>query len=434
MFGIKKISQIRNSELAHNSATLLSANVVAQVIGLIIYPVLTRLYSPDDFGLLNLFLSIGGVLVILANSEIHFSVVLPKEEKRAVACFHNGLSMLVGVSLLCVAFIPFSRPIASLFNTPQLANWIFLLPAFVFSQAIWTLLNYWYTRNKQYRDISIYQLTQSSLSAGAKCGLGWAGFLSGGMIVSMVFAPLASVLISIKTTFKKHLRPLLKVDKEECRLAAREYVNFPKYDMPRAVINNFSCNLPFFLLTPYFGLTEMGFLGMAFTLAVRPINVVANSFNQVLFQKTAESVHNKSNISHLFSRFVSFTLMAVVPTFAILYFVLPSLTEWLLGEGWSVAGGYIRIMLPWVAMNCIASSINFIPDVFKRQRGLLMFETAYFIVRALSLLIGIYLNSFITAIALYSLSNTVMLIIECVWFRTIIANYEEENQCATVNS
>lgn len=126
--------------------------------------------------------------------------------------------------------------------------------------------------------------------------------------------------------------------------------------------------------------------------------------------------------------------MAVVPTFAILYFVLPSLTEWLLGDGWSVAGSYIRIMLPWVAMNSIASSINFIPDVFKRQRGLLVFETAYFIVRATSLLIGIYLNSFITAIALYSLSNTVMLIVECVWFRTIIGNYERENQCATFNS
>ncbi len=434
MFGIKKILQFRHSELAHNSATLLSANVVAQVIGIIIYPVLTRLYSPDDFGLLNLFLSIGGVLVILANSEIHFSVVLPKDEKRAVACFHNGLSTLVGVSLLCIAFIPFSKPIANLFNAPQLANWIFLLPVFVFSQAIWTLINYWYTRNKQYRDIGIYQLMQSGLSAGAKCGLGFLGFLSGGMIVSMVFAPLASVLISIKATFAKHMKALLKVDKDECRIAAREYVNFPKYDMPRAVINNFSCNLPFFLLTPYFGLAEMGFLGMAFTLAIRPINVVANSFNQVLFQKTAESVHNKINVSHLFNRFVSFTLMAVVPTFAILYFVLPSLTEWLLGDGWSVAGSYIRIMLPWVAMNSIASSINFIPDVFKRQRGLLVFETAYFIVRAISLLIGIYLNSFITAIALYSLSNTVMLIVECVWFRTIIGNYERENQCATFNS
>lgn len=421
---LREILQLRKSELARNSATLLSANVVAQVIGIIIYPILTRLYSPDDFGLLNLFLSIGGVIVILANSEIHYTVVLPKSESRAVACFHNCFKVMSAVSLVCLLAIPFSGPIARLFKAPDLASWLFLLPVFVFSQSLWVLLNYWLTRHKMYKNISAYQLTQSTLSAGAKCGLGYAGFTCGGMILSMVFAPLVSILISIRMAFAKCLKPLFKIDKEECRIAAREFSNFPKFDMPRAVINNFSCNLPFFLLTPFFGLAEMGFLGMAFTLAMRPINVVANSLNQVLFQKTAEHVQNKQKISHLFNCFVRYTLITVVPVFACLYFVLPTLTEWLLGNGWAVAGNYIRLMLPWVALTCIASSINFIPDVFKRQRGLLVFEITYFLVRALSLITGICFNNFLLSIVLYSSANAVMLLIECMWFRSIIKKYE----------
>ena len=58
-----------------NVAKLLSANVVAQVIGLLVYPILTRMYTPEDFGLMNLFVSIGSVLVILATAEYYYAIV-----------------------------------------------------------------------------------------------------------------------------------------------------------------------------------------------------------------------------------------------------------------------------------------------------------------------------------------------------------------------
>ena len=54
-----------------NFSKLLSANIIAQIIGLIVYPILTRIYSPEDFGILNLFLSISGVLVILSTAEYY---------------------------------------------------------------------------------------------------------------------------------------------------------------------------------------------------------------------------------------------------------------------------------------------------------------------------------------------------------------------------
>lgn len=66
-----------------NFSKLLSANVVAQVIGLVVYPILTRMYAPEDFGLLNLFLSIGGVLTILATAEYYNAIVLPKKNRKA---------------------------------------------------------------------------------------------------------------------------------------------------------------------------------------------------------------------------------------------------------------------------------------------------------------------------------------------------------------
>ena len=60
------VSKIWNSPFARNVGKLLSANIFAQVLGFLVYPILTRLYAPEDFGLLNLFVNIGNILVLLA--------------------------------------------------------------------------------------------------------------------------------------------------------------------------------------------------------------------------------------------------------------------------------------------------------------------------------------------------------------------------------
>ena len=119
---------IQYSELVRNTTKLLSANVVAQVVGLLIYPLLTRLYSQDDFGLLSLFVSMGGVLTLLATAEYQYAVVLPRDEKQAVGVWHMGGLILVCVTLLVALTIPFSEPIAALFKAPTLSRWYWALP------------------------------------------------------------------------------------------------------------------------------------------------------------------------------------------------------------------------------------------------------------------------------------------------------------------
>ena len=82
------------SEFVRNSAKLLSAGVIAQAIGILIYPILTRIYAPEDFGLLNLFQSIAGVLIILSTAEYQYAILLPKEDAQAKKCLHVGTTVL----------------------------------------------------------------------------------------------------------------------------------------------------------------------------------------------------------------------------------------------------------------------------------------------------------------------------------------------------
>lgn len=416
---------IFRSTMVRNAGKLLSANVIAQAIGILVYPVLTRMYAPEDFGLLNLFMSIGGVLVIVASLDWFNAIVLPKTDDEARPVVHISLLSIAALTLVLLLSIPLASPIARLFNSPDLASYYWLLPAYVCLMSLWNVLNYWYIRRKAYGRISGYQVSQSLFSAGYKTGFGAIGWLNGGLISAAVLAPLCSLVVSISLSAKTHLRSLLIWDWNACRQAAQTYSNFPKYSAPRSLLNTLSSNLPTLMLTPVFGLTEIGFFGMALTLAFRPIQIVVQSVFQVLFQRTAQMVNERQAISRSLHRFLGTTALVLVPVFVGLYFILPWLTAWLLGDAWRVTGEYIRLLLPWIAMVVLATSINFIPDIFGRQRVMLWIEVTYLALRVLSLLIGIHLNSIVWAISLFSLSGVVILLGELIWFIVLARRFDQ---------
>jgi O-antigen/teichoic acid export membrane protein len=418
------IGRFTRSEIVRNSTKLLTANVVAQVVGLLVYPILTRLYSPDDFGLLNLFLSIGGVLVLLATADYQYAIVLPKEDDKARAVFQVGAFTTICVSVLCLLAIPFSTPIATLFNAPNLANWLWLMPFFVLIYALWTLLNYWYTRRKNFGQISAYQVTQSSLGALSKIGFGVTGATSSGLIVSSIIAPFVALVANICINFKQKLADLLHIDRNACRIVAREYANFPKFSLPRALVNNLSSNLPSLLLTPFFGLANLGFWGMGITLAFRPLNIISASIYQVMFEHITERVNQRQSIAHFLRKFLRLSALIFIPCFAALYFILPWLTSWLLGADWEITGHYIRWMLPWLTMSMLVAPICFLSDIFSKQKIGLLLEILLVCARLAGMLVGIVTNNFYNAIIGYSLGSALVIAVQLAWYISLIVRYE----------
>ena len=423
------VGTLLRSAGVRNFAKLLSANVVAQVIGLVVYPVLTRMYAPDDFGLLNLFLSISGVLAILATAEYQYAIVLPKEDEKAHGVLQTGGLIALCVTGIVLLSVPFSHPIASIFKTPSLAKWYWLMPVYVLASACWILLNYYYTRHKQFGRISCYQISQSVLNAGAKVGCGYAGFLHGGLICSTVLAPVVAVLISIARSWRKGLREVLHVDKNVCKEVAKEYGNFPKYSLPRALVNNLSGSLPALLLTPFFGLTNLGFWGMAITLAFRPINMISQSLYQVLFQHVAAKVNRRETIRPMLRRFVLCGTCIASLCFVGLYVILPELTQWLLGAEWNITGHYIRVMLPWLLVNILSATTSFLIDIFQKQKISLYIEILSLVVRLTGLLVGVLLHDFYYSVVGYCVAGFAINSLQGIWYIHIVRQYERGLMC-----
>lgn len=408
-----------------NFTKLLSANIIAQIIGLVVYPILTRIYSPEDFGLLNLFLSISGILVILSTAEYYNAIVLPKEEKKAISIVQVCLLLLILITILTTISIGFSKQIASLFNTPKLAEYYWMMPIIVFTLGLWNILNYWYIRNTQYNNISSYLVANSILTSIGKICFGQAGILSGGMIYSIVIAPIISLSFNL-FHIKNKLKLFFTLSYKEIIKEAKTYKFFPTYSLPRSFINIFAGQLPVLLLTPIFGSHHVGLWGMALLLGFTPINVITRSIYQVLYQHISNRVNQQLPISYFFKRFTFYVLGIGIPCFAILYWILPDLTTFLLGDDWEMTSTYLRWMLPWLFCCFLNSSINFIPDIFYKQKTTLKFEIFSILVRIIGLSIGILIKNFSISIFCYAIGSCIAILTQYLWILNLIINYNKK--------
>lgn len=397
--------------------------MVAQAVALIIYPILTRLFSADDFGLFNLFLSIGGILVLLATAQYEYSIPLPRSHRQASWCLQSALPWLCIVVAVCVAVLPFSKGVATIFDAPRLADVLWLLPIYVAAISLWELLRFWAVRWQRFDRISTYQVDQAVLNAGMKVGAGYVG-MGSGLIYASVLAPLMALLITMARLPRRLLGPLFRVERRGVRAAMRRYLNFPVFSLPRTLIDNLSGNLPLLVMAPAFGLSTVGFVGMALTLSFRPINIICNSLNQVFYQRTSLLVQQRKPAAYLCRQYVIWAAAVAVPGFAALYFVLPWLCGWLLGDEWTTTGHFIRIMLPWLFMILIDNAINFIPDIFDCQRGTLVFAIVCVSLQVVALFVGVALGSPMLTVGLYFSIAAVNMLVKLFWYRSILKRYE----------
>lgn len=411
------------NNITRDVSKLLSANIIAQAIGLLIYPILTRMYAPEDFALLNLFTSIVGVLVIIATAEYQYAIVLPKDEQKARAIVQVCLLTLAALFALIVLSIPFAGPIASLFNVPDLARYWWLIPFSVLGLGLWNILNYWYIRRKAFTRISGYQITQSVFSASGKIGFGALSWL-GGLIIASVIAPLLSLLISGCLAWKKQLRELCAFDGAQLKSAAREYANFPKFNLPRALVNTACLALPVWLLTPHFGLEQMGYLSLAMMAAFVPLTIIARACYQVLFQHVSELVQNRQSLRAVLMPFIAWMGGIMGIGLAGIYYFIPQLVTVLFGAEWIESAGIIRALFPYLLLTPVCGSICFLSDVFGKQKTAMWLETGYVLFMAAALGLGIYLNSFIGAVRLFAWTRFVYLAIQLIWFISLARTYD----------
>lgn len=149
-----------------NVATLMTGTTFAQALLIIIAPILTRLYTPDDFGVFALYTSILGILSVIACLRYELAIVLPEKDEDAANLLVLCLLICSVISLMALVLVALFRDsFALLLSAPKISFWLWFLPASLFLTGTFQALNYWSTRRKQFKRLAIRQITQNSVTA-----------------------------------------------------------------------------------------------------------------------------------------------------------------------------------------------------------------------------------------------------------------------------
>jgi len=190
-----KLPRFIHGEFFKNVFTLISGTTLAQIISLAIYPALSRIYTPDDFGVFALYMSVLTITNIMATAKYELAILMPRQDRDGLNLI--GVSGLITVLVSLVLLVPvvlLNRQIAGILGNEKIAFWLYLIPVSTFLNGLYQSLNYWSIRNKRFRNITAANLSQSLSNSSVKLG---AGALAGGpfgLIAGALIGQLAGFL------------------------------------------------------------------------------------------------------------------------------------------------------------------------------------------------------------------------------------------------
>ena len=190
----------QKSSFLSSVLTLGIGTSIAQVISIAVSPILTRLYSPEDFGVYAFYMSMVSVLAVVATGRYELAIALPKrrEEGFQLATLVISLSVVFS-SVLFIALYLFKRQLAYFLGDVTLESYIFILmPLSVLCIGISLgLMNLGY-REHQYAFITFIRIAQNSLTALVSCLLGWLSSGILGLLLGLLFGQILSAVLFLK--------------------------------------------------------------------------------------------------------------------------------------------------------------------------------------------------------------------------------------------
>ncbi len=356
------------SEFSRNVLTLMTGTTIAQAIPIAISPILTRIYTPEDFGVFALFVAIASIFGSIANGRYELAIMLPKKDEDAINIFALGFIITVSISLiLLILVILFHDYFVTLLNNESIGIWLYFVPIAVFFIGLYNILNYFNNRKKYYKDIANATIIKSIITAVIQLSVGFlkggASGLISGQLISQMFANMRLFKNIIKDKFL-----ISKISKVKIIALAKRYKNFPKFSMWGILANTLSRHLINILVASFYSVTTLGFYSLVQRILGMPSALIGGSIGQVFFQQATKEKQETGKAIKTFNSTVKKLIIIGIPSFGILFFIVEDVFALIFGEEWRIAGMYAQIIVPLFFIRFISSTVSIINVVFEQQK------------------------------------------------------------------
>ncbi len=379
---MQKIIGLLQKEFVKNVLTLMTGTVLGQGIALLLSPLITRLFSLEDFSAFEQYSFLLSVLSVIICGKYEYSIMQPKDQEDARHLLALSIriaffaSIGVGIVLLFT-----SGMIADAYHSPSLRYLLWTLPVALFLAGTFNAINYWFSRKKNYRVAATSKLLYSAAGEPFKLAAGWIKPTPAGLILSTVIGHLTATWQSWFQLRRDEPRTIRHIDRKRMMDLARTYIRYPRFAIWGSILNTMAQWAHVAVFGFYYheaALIPIAYIALSRRIFFNPLGIIANSYGQVFYQRIQQIddgyALKKFYITNLL-RFCAFGACMV----AVVYLLPNNSLGFVFGEKWTDALEYLKILCFWYALNFAITSLSFIFNRLQLQHYTLVADAVHFV-------------------------------------------------------
>lgn len=342
---------------ARSVSILAGGTATSQALGVLCAPLLTRLYSTEDFGNYQIYFSLLSFAIVLACLRYELAVMLPESESEAANVLGVAFGCTLMMSILTGASAVWaSYTTRSLGKIDALRHYMWIFPVTVFAAGIYQALSYWAFRGKSFTSVSRTKILQIATQILVQVGLG-ALLRVGlpGLLFGDATGRLAGSASLIKDTAKKEKIDWQSITPRAMWNAAVRYRNFPFISSLSGFLTTAGNSLPMLLIAQWYGVQVLGWLAIADRVMGAPSGLIGQAVSQVYMPEAASLARtDPQGLRSLFR--ITIRKLVLIPAIPCMIVVLfgPTLFALVFGEPWREAGNYARLLVIMHYVNFVA--------------------------------------------------------------------------------
>ncbi|GAC23342.1 hypothetical protein GMES_1043 [Paraglaciecola mesophila KMM 241] len=345
-FGLERILLLSNDSFIKNIFVLITGTASVQVLNFALTPLITRLYSAEEFGALGLFSSILSLLIVISALSYPIAIVFVKEEQKykRLVSISLKLMLITGAALFLLSLLSLNLFVFS-FNDILWYLFLGFFPASITAIYSQILL-----RNKKFKTIAYIGFSSAIAVATTKIISGLYYPSSTSLILSAILGFLVSLTAMHFVIFGKSIKFEIPVFNIRERLLMRELQQFPLYRLPHSFNAALSQIVPVTLLTSYFGLKAAGYFVLTRSVLMVPVTLLGKAVYDVAYPKISADFGNKPITKFLIYSTCGLLGISLIPLLILLFWG-QELFSLIFGHDWSRAGLYASCMSFWFVFN-----------------------------------------------------------------------------------
>jgi O-antigen/teichoic acid export membrane protein len=384
--------------------TLMSGTLIAQAIMLLSIPILTRLYTPTEFGLYSAFFALISIIGSVSSLKYDQAIMLPKSDKDAQALlFLSSILTFIFTLLSFFLIIIFYDFILNYFDGNKFI--IYFIPIGIFSIGMVQILNAYSSRNQFYKTLSKVRVLNAFSVVSIQGSIRYIMSLDG-LIIGKIIADLISLFTLIKFHTKKQTLHLSSLSKRRIKVVSKKYDHFPKYQSITVFLNSISQNIPILLLTSLYSIEIAGFYALTIRVLRTPITLIGSATREVYYQKASKMYANNENFFNLYFKTTLGLLKLFIIPFILILFFGDYIFSFVFGQQWIISGEYSKILIFWYLFAFINSPSIMTYSILHIQSIQLKIEILSLFLRVIALYTGYYIyNDVINSIILFVIAS-----------------------------